>query len=241
MTAARKIEPFRTMREVMEELSAAREALGEAWLVGDVSLAEGIRRKCAKLEELPSAPKSRGRKAGTPAPASDGELEADRDKWKAHAAAVVDDLDRVTAERDAVADELRSHEELVEKLRAELRDKDEEVETLKFGLEEVAHELDVDDDKDHAARAKRCVKAIENLVRERDEAKEELEEAKADAEDSRERGALIERLVDAARDAANAVTPLIGRYDHVDDPIQVYDARRATEDLLEVAHEWSGE
>lgn len=38
--------------ELAAELAEAREALGEGWLAGGATLAEGIRRKTAKLEEL---------------------------------------------------------------------------------------------------------------------------------------------------------------------------------------------
>lgn len=38
--------------EAERELREARAALGEAWMTGGVSLAEGIRRKTAALEKL---------------------------------------------------------------------------------------------------------------------------------------------------------------------------------------------
>jgi hypothetical protein len=40
------------LEKAERELREARAALGAAWLTGDVSLAEGIRRKTAALERL---------------------------------------------------------------------------------------------------------------------------------------------------------------------------------------------
>ena len=48
---ADELELARTRRELHE----ARQALGEAWLVGGVSLAEAIARKCTSLEQLAHA------------------------------------------------------------------------------------------------------------------------------------------------------------------------------------------
>jgi hypothetical protein len=40
------------LEEAERELREARAALGEAWMAGGVSLADGIRRKTAALEKL---------------------------------------------------------------------------------------------------------------------------------------------------------------------------------------------
>jgi hypothetical protein len=40
------------LAEMIADVEEARTALGAAWLTGDVSLAEGIRRKTAALENL---------------------------------------------------------------------------------------------------------------------------------------------------------------------------------------------
>ena len=43
-------DPATTIRILLDELAAAREAVGAGWLAGGVSLAEGIERKTAALE-----------------------------------------------------------------------------------------------------------------------------------------------------------------------------------------------